>query len=399
VADSLTDQLRSLRIERTAAPPPAPKGALRAVVVIGVAAVVVAAASTWAYRRFLGAAPVVGVVYARAETGGKPVVGAVLSGAGYVISADKYISIGVRVPGRIEKYFVEEGDHVEPGKILVQLDARDYRAQVGRAEAAVALARANTKLASQQRERARNLFQEGVVSKDEIDQAESRADVGAATVRQSENELAAARANLDDTVLRSPVHGVVLAKLKTVGEIAVPGGFSGAGDLVRLADLSELHAEVDVSEADLANVHMGQEAEVVPDAYPQSRYAAKVVKLYPQVNRQKGTLKVEVRIEAPDGLLLPDMSARVTFLAAAKESKEASTPIVLASRTALRKGPGGDYVWSVVDGKLRKRPISVGQDLGENVQVASGLTGGEALAVGAEEGFAEGMAVAILPSR
>ena len=90
----------------------------------------------------------------------------------------------------------------------------------------------------------------------------------------------------------------MLAKLKEVGEIAVPGGFAGSGDLIRLANLTDMRAEVDVNEADLNRVHLGQPAQVTPDAYPDAHYDAEVVKLYPQVDRQKGTLKVEVHILA-----------------------------------------------------------------------------------------------------
>ena len=61
---------------------------------------------------------------------------------------------------------------------------------------------------------------------------------------------------------------MILAKLKEVGEIAVPGGFAGSGDLIRMANLDDMRAEVDVNEADLARVRLGQPAEVVPDAYP-----------------------------------------------------------------------------------------------------------------------------------
>ena len=68
--------------------------------------------------------------------------------------------------------------------------------------------------------------------------------------------------------------GVVLAKLKEVGEIAVPGGFAGSGDLIRIANLSELRAEVDINEADLSRIRLGQPAVVIPDAYPDARYSA-----------------------------------------------------------------------------------------------------------------------------
>ena len=87
--------------------------------------------------------------------------------------------------------------------------------------------------------------------------------------------------NLDYTMLRAPRDGVILAKLKEVGEIAVPGGFAGSGDLIRMANLDDLRAEVDVNEADLSRVRLGQPAEVVPDAFPDRHYAAQVVKLYP----------------------------------------------------------------------------------------------------------------------
>jgi RND family efflux transporter MFP subunit len=211
-------------------------------------------------------------------------------------------------------------------------------------------------------------------------------------VSQAENEVAQARVNLDDTMLRSPVRGVVLAKLKAVGEIAVPGGFAGSGDLLRIADLSELRAEVDINEADLSHVHLAQDAEVTPDAYPQKRYRAKVVKLNPQVNRQKGTLKVEVRIEEPDADLLPDMSVRVTFLAAAANPQDdgGGAPTVLAPRSAVRRGSEGVYVWVVRAGRLRRQPLEVGAELGQEVAVTNGLVGGEALVVGPEEELREG---------
>src|SRR5439155_24572110 len=162
-----------------------------------------------------------------------------------------------------------------------------------------------------------------------------------------------------------------------VGEIAVPGGFAGSGDLLRLADLSELRAEVDVSEADLANVRLGQDAEVVPDAYPQKRFGAKVVKLYPQVNRQKGTLKVEVRIADRDASLLPDMSVRVTFFAAPPSGAVEGKPSVLVPRAAIRRGPNGAYVWSVIQGSLRQKAVEPEHDGGAYTAVTRWLGGGE----------------------
>src|SRR5690606_13210508 len=230
-------------------------------------------------------------------------------------TGDRYVSIGVRVPGRIERYFIEEGESVKKGDPLVQLDDRDYRAALDRAQASLELARANAELADAELRRGRELRKNGVISEQEFDILENKADVARASIAQLEAEVEAARVNLEYTTLRAPTDGVVLAKLKEVGEIAVPGGFAGSGDLVRIANLTDIRAEVDVNEADLDRVKMGGLARVTPDAYPNRNYAARVVKLYPQVDRQKGTLKIEVKLENPDDKLLPDMSVRVTFLA------------------------------------------------------------------------------------
>jgi HlyD family secretion protein len=390
--ENLTEQLRSLRIDRDEARPRAmstPPRRSRAVAPAA-AALVAALLGYW----FFAPAPlVVQVTHPRIERGDRPMTGPVLSGAGYLITAEKYIAIGVRVPGRIDRFLVDEGDHVEVGQVIAELDDLDYKAQAGRAAAALRVAQANRKLAASELARIKQLFREGVTSKQELDQAESRFDVAAATVAQQENELAQARTNLDDTKLRSPVRGVVLARLRGVGEIAVPGGFAGSGDLLRLADLSELRAEVDVSEADLANVHLGQDAEIVPDAYPQRKYAAKVVKLYPQVNRQKGTLKVEVRVEKPDDHLLPDMSVRVTFLAdPVAAPADGAKRVVLAPRGAVRRAGDQVYVWILADDRLSKRAIEVDREIGDDVPVKRGLAGGEALVLGPEQEFREGRA-------
>src|SRR4030095_7368880 len=105
---------------------------------------------------------------------------------------------------------------------------------------------------------------------------------------------------------------------------------------IRMANLDDLRAEGDVNESDLSRVELGHAAEEVPDAFQHRRYAAKGVKLYPQVNRQKGTLKVEVRIVEPDEVLRPDMSVRIHFLAEAKPT-EPGEAAVLAPRAALRQ--------------------------------------------------------------
>jgi RND family efflux transporter MFP subunit len=384
--DDLRRDLDGLRLDRGA--PPRQRRWLRWVVPL---LVLLAAAGLLGRRIAAGRVPTVEttpvVVTPPERAEGVPV----LSGAGYVVSADRYISIGVRVAGRIDRYLVEEGDRVRAGDPLVQLDAREYRSAVERAAANLKLAQAEAELAKQRLGRIGALQRAGVVSRDELDIRRAEADTAAARVGTAKADLDAARVALEYTTLRAPRSGVILAKLKEVGEIAVPGGFSGSGDLIRMANLDDLRGQVDVTEGELGKIRIGQRAEVVPDAYPDHRYAARVVKLYPQVDKQKGTLRVEVQIERPDDALWPDMSARITFLDPVRSAPGGAA--VLVPRGAVRTSPQGPYAWVLEDDRVRRTPLTLGPEFADRVQVTAGLAGGERVVIGDPPPLEDGQTV------
>jgi RND family efflux transporter MFP subunit len=390
---SVREELATLRIDRST--PPRAGSRRRLVWIGGGAALLLLAAALPAWRALTRPAAVHVAYAVRSEPGAAP-SGPVLSGSGYVVTGDKYISIGVRVAGRIDAYLVDESDRVKQGQALVRLDDRDYQAALARAEAGLRRAEANAALKRKEIERMRALRKLDVASQADLDIKENELRVSEAEAAEIRAEIQQAKVNLDYTVLRAPMDGVVLAKLKEVGEMAVPGGFAGSGDLIRMANLDDLRAEVDVNEADLGRVRLGQPAEVVPDASQDRHYAARVVKLYPQVNRQKGTLKVEVKILEPDETLRPDMSVRIHFLAEAQPAR-AGDPVVLAPRAALRDEAGAAFVWVVTDGRLRRQPVKTGTEMGDRVAIAEGLLGGEALVVGDAAGLSDGRAVEVAP--
>lgn len=373
----LHSDLASLRIEREA-PRPARRRRRRPRwwMILAVLVALIAGGTWWSRQRPLE----VSVTHAQRSQGGQ--ARPVLSGSGYVVTGERYVSIGVRVAGRIDRYFVEEGERVKAGDPLIQLDDRDYRAIETRSEAELAVARADLALAEAELSRGNTLSHDGVISRQELDVLRNKATVAKATVTQRIAALDAARVNREYTLLRAPSDGVVLAKLKEVGEIAVPGGFAGSGDLVRLANMTDVRAEVDVNETDLGRIRIGQAAEVTADAYPESPYEAKVVKLYPQVDRQKGTLKVEVSVLEPDEKLLPDMSVRISFL---DEPATGAKPMVLVSPDAVHGDDGAPrWVWIVRDGRAHKTTVEVGGPVGDLIDVTSGLNGGEVLVTSPE---------------
>jgi len=382
--------LHGLRIDPTVRQPGERK-AIWWIALVLMLASMIGGASLWLYQATLGQPSEVQVTFARIVGAGAQAAGPVLSGAGYVVTGDRYISIGVRVPGRIDAYEVQESDFVHKGQVLVRLDDRDYQAALRRAKANLELAQANLILKRKQVVRMRELHERGLIATQELDVAENELAVAQATVHQAEAEVTSAYVNLDYTKLTAPTDGIVLAKLKEVGEIAVPGGFAGAGDLIRIANLSDLRGQVDINEVDFRRVRMGQQAEVVPDAYPDRKYPAQVVKIYPQADRQKGTLKVEVKLANTDEYLRPDMSVRINFLVEA--AKDGAAPRVLAPKTALRGEGANTFVWTVQGEQARRVSVRTGEDFGESIQIISGLDGGEALIVSGPENLREGMQV------
>jgi HlyD family secretion protein len=389
-APHLETSLHGLRIDPTTRQPQG-RRTIWWIALVLMLALMIGGASMWLYQATLGQPSAVQVAFARIVGAGAQVAGPVLSGAGYVVTGDRYISIGVRVPGRIDAYEVQESDFVRKGQVLVRLDDRDYQAALRKAKANLELAQANLVLKRKQVVRMQELHERGLIATQELDVAENELAVAQATVHQAEAEVTSAYVNLDYTKLTAPTDGIVLAKLKEVGEIAVPGGFAGAGDLIRIANLSDLRGQVDINEVDFRRVRMGQQAEVVPDAYPDRKYPAQVVKIYPQADRQKGTLKVEVKLANTDEYLRPDMSVRINFLA--EVAKDGVAPRVLAPKTALRGEGENTFVWAVQGEQARRVSVRTGEDFGDSVQITNGLDGGEALIVSGPENLHEGMRV------
>jgi RND family efflux transporter MFP subunit len=389
---TVRDDLATLRIDRSKKAelprPPWLKPAITAAIVL------LFLLGSWiAWRATLGKTPEVKVAYVTRATPGASQAGAVLTGSGYVVTGDRYISLGVRVAGRIEEYLVDEGEAVTAGQPLVRLDGRNYAAALQEARASLHLARANLDLRRKELARSQQLHDRNVASEADLDLKQNQLSVAQAEIERLVARIAQLELDLEDTVLRAPTNGVVLEKFKEVGEIAVPGGFAGSGELIRIANMDELRAEVDINESDLSKIEIGQPAEVIPDAYTDARYKASVVKLYPQINRQKGTLKVEVKILDPDEKLRPDMSVRITFLREA-QAPASGEGAVLVAREAVRSEGGGSFVWAVTQGRVRRQAIETGGDAGSGqVVVTKGLSGGEAVVVGDAEDLEDGRKV------
>jgi RND family efflux transporter MFP subunit len=385
-------ELESLRIARSAEPKK-PSRIIPVLVMLVILAVVGVAG--WAvYQRTLGRPPEVQTATVILKQAGQ--AGTVLTGSGYIVTQHKYIVIGTKILGQIVAEPIEEGQHVKVGDLLARIDDRDYQAQLRQANADRDLAVANVNLKGARAERIRELHKEGVQSKDALDDAENQLSVAEAALNKAVGAIDFAKFNVSQTVIKSPINGVVLQKYRELGDTITafgqsPGG-GGATDIAQLADLSDMRCEVDINESDIAKVTMGTPATVIPDAYPDNPFPARVVKIYPEADRQKGTVKVEVKILQPDlKIIKPEMSAKVTFQSIT--TQKVAAPMVLVPKKAIVTEGNANSVWVVRGDLAHSIAIVLGREFQDGVEVRSGLSGGETVIVVPPVGIHEGQAV------
>ncbi|MFZ0887508.1 MAG: efflux RND transporter periplasmic adaptor subunit [Candidatus Binataceae bacterium] len=386
-------ELDSLRIARAGR---SERGSRLIPTFVAVAAVAVLGTAGYAvYGRTLGRPPEVETALVTVKGAGQP--GEMLSGSGYVITRAKYITIGTKILGQIMREPIEEGQHLKRGDLLAQIDDRDYKAQLEQAVADHQLALANLKLQQVKYGRAQALFAQSYLSHNDLDIAENAVAVASAEVSRTEAAIDYARFNVDQCTIRSPIDGVVLQKYREVGATINYGGDiqagGGATDIVQLADTDDMRVEVDINESDIAKVSLGMPAQILADAYPDRTFDAKVVKIYPEANRQKGTVKVEVRFDKPDmKIVKPEMSAKVTFLAAMPTAREQPL-VLLPKKAAVGATTGAASVWVVRDGIANRVPVVLGREFQGGLEVKQGLNGGELVIIVPPEHLKDGAAV------
>jgi HlyD family secretion protein len=397
-------ELRSLRIDRTPRPSGPTQSRRRLVLCIALAIVVVAGYALYATMT----TPIeVEIVRLTASTTRKS-ANTVLNATGYVVAAHK-IELAAKVVGRVAWIGVDRGDSVKEGQELVRLEDDEYRARVTEAEgqienlqarltelengsrpeeisragADVDRIRADLANAKVARDRTRSLVSEGILSRQMLDDAEARHDSLAAQVRsaehsyslvrtgprteeiaavrgslrQAEGNLAFARNQLANSVIRAPISGTILERNVEKGEFVTTGfvGDRGAkGYVVSIADLHDLEVELDISQNDFAKVGQAHSAIVRLEAYPDRKYEAAIKQISPEANRQKATIQVKVKILEPDELMRPDMSANVAFAALdSSEPEQSKSSNIEVPASAEREGA----VFVVADGIVHRRPV------------------------------------------
>jgi len=391
ISTSKLDSLDALRITRR---PEQERGARKpyGFAVISWAIVLAISAGGYVLYRYVVTQrmPVETMVVASRHTS---VPATLLTGSGYVVTRHKYIVIGTKILGQIVEEPLEEGQRVKKGDLLARIDDRDYQAQLRQAIADHDLAAANVDLWRAKAARQRELFAGGIISKDDYETSENALSVAQATLKRDEAAIDYAKFQVSQCLILSPIDGVVLQKYRELGDTINYGGQvqagGGATDIAQLADTADMRAEVDINESDISKLALGMPASVVPDAYPDARFDASLVKIYPEADRQKATVKVEVKIRQPNlAIIKPEMSVKANFLEKRAANKEEPL-LVVPAKAVLREG-NHSYVWTVRSGEARRVSILRGGETDGGIEVRQGLKDGDVVVAAPAATLGEG---------
>jgi HlyD family secretion protein len=329
------------------------------------------------------------------------------------IKPKKNINISAQVPGRIIKIGVEEGQEVKAGDFLLKLDSTQYEANADRdrnfIQAAKAdLIQAEARLVRDRSayDRQKRLFEEQLISKDQLEGVKLQFDVSQAQVnairfqiKQAEANLKSTMDNLNKTVFNAPINGMITSLRVEEGETAIIGTMNNPGTvLMIIADLSVMEVEVEVDETDVIGVKLGQQANIRVDAFPDTVFKGKVTEIGSSAlqkvtggatTQEAKDFKVVVTLENPSQKLKPGLSASADIVTAERKNALAvpisalvlrDKPAAAGDRPDAKKEEEGIYV--VEASRVKFQPIEKGISGGMNIEITRGLKEGQDIVTG-----------------
>lgn len=298
-------------------------------------------------------------------------------------------AVYARTSGYLKRWLVDIGDRVEEGQLLAEIDTPEVDAQLLQARAALAEAKAtltrnkaSAELAKLNLVRIREVYSNGVGTRQEFDETEAALKVADATVQLSEAAIQASQANvkrLEDLQrfqkVTAPFAGVVTARNYDTGALVVADSAAGR-EMFHLAQIDTLRVFADVPQTFATSIRVGQAAPVSRREVPGKEFTGAVARTTQSVDARTRTLRVEVDVPNADHALLPGMYLQVRF------RLDAPAQLVRVPGAAVIVRADGAKVAAVdADGRLTYRAVTLGRDYGTDIEVTTGLSGGERVVV------------------
>ncbi len=281
------------------------------------------------------------------------------------VESDVKNNIAPNTPYRIEKIYVEVGDQVHKGQVLVQLDASNLRQQ-------------KLQVDNQEVEfnRIKQLYSVGGASKSEYDNAKTQLDILTTQYHQL----------VQNTQLVSPVNGVVTARNYDNGDM-----YSSESPVLTIEQLNPVKLLINVSETYYKDMHVGQKIAVELDAYPNEPFEGVVSIVYPTIDETTHTFPVEVKVTNKDQRVRPGMFARATV------SFEDIDRVMVPDASIVKQvGAGDRYVYTYKDGKVSYDKVELGKHIGDKYEIKSGIEPGAKVVIAGMSRLANGVEVKVV---
>lgn len=274
-------------------------------------------------------------------------------------------SIGAKVGGEVREVLVREGESVRAGQVVARIDATEYEARAAQARGQMLASRGQYENARQTFERNRSLVDRGFISGTAFDKFQSELDVAKANLDAAEAGLAVARKSLADTVVKSPLDGMVAVRSVQPGEKVSPDS-----PLLQVVDLRTLELEGPVPMGDVGRVTIGQTVQLEVEGA--GEFEGKLVRINPAVTEGTRSIMVYVRVDNPEGRLRAGMFAR-GGLVLGQRNGALAVPV-----TAVRYEGERGFVYTIENGVLAQREVTVGvrDESAGWIEIAGGLPAG-----------------------
>jgi len=307
------------------------------------------------------------------------------------VNAVTTVLVGTQVSGTIKHIYVDFNSQVKRDQLIARIDPAIFEAQVEQARANLLSARANLEKADaalvdakRTFDRTKELYQRNLIARSELDTAETnhetskaQVEVAKAQIVQTEAALRLSGTNLRYTSIVSPVDGIVVSRNVDVGQ-TVAASFQTPTLFTIAQDLTKMQINTNVDEADIGKIKIGQPVEFNVDAYPEIIFNGKVwqIRIAPITVQNVVTYDVVIKMDNPELKLKPGMTANVSILTAVKKDilkiPNAAMRFRPSDKNKMNAQQKGFGVWQMVNGELRRIPVSTGISDGSFTEVISG---------------------------
>jgi RND family efflux transporter MFP subunit len=296
------------------------------------------------------------------------------------------INITPENPGKIARILVEEGQPVQSGQLLAELDTNAIRLQLQQAEAGRAVAEANLANLTKNKERMERLRTEKAVSDQQYEQVKLGYDAAKAQLDQARAAVDLARHYLDTAVMRAPWSGVVASKNAQVGDVINPmmGGFSAASGILTLMDFSRIKIVLEVGPGEIGRIRKGQAAVVKVSDGEVREFPASVSLVSQTADALAKKFRIEITAANPERALRPGTFGTVVLDVVTRDAA-----LVLPQKAII----GGKYVFLAEGGRAVKREVKLGLQNAELVEIVAGLKEGDTVIVEGNYGLFDGSAI------